>query len=712
MARRPDRLSHREVSRVVARVGQRLVVTVDGDVVDGSAQQGESIVSEQRLDRGRLEVRRKVAGGLPVKETGPTDKDEEEARVPFLLCLDGADYQPPYSGWLGRLLVIEGLSEPRLFAIPHDPKFAGYKEAFGCFLIWGHSPCKAQATCRNEYGKAPCQAPPGFECDGTFATCKDRANFAPCPHRFGEPPCPADPNDEPCQHSARTCRALGKGLWPRFGDSIYSAFGLCRNTFSTCRSKASFLPFSPEMHIYCQPRTSPPYQLWLAAKVGRKFVWLGQSDDRLSPAKEGEEFRVGRVWIATGSTTKLGREVACLRVDAIPCQAMLDLMRSTSQATGVGVADVSYAAPGGGAETRSRHWIASVQWLTCKGAQEKEMESRIVINGSPDGLDWSEDGKVVATDEISVEEESGSERTEYRAPRVVVAGGELFVYMLKGRIRWHAEQTAEGGVKRIYDEMWIRLACNGRECTFDPPILCEGYIPGWPDEPEGRIVETEDTPVGTAVSTFYFRHGGSGWPAGEYEVIHQGGRFHLFVPVRVVVGRKKRLGRTRPIVAPFLMHFVSDDGASFVGGRTVKDRAGRALVCANSVPVCASWNGKTCTRRDRFCGIEGADGRFVSLYPGCDGQGTGGHPGGTRWSRYEPAAYLAAPATMRRSQVKGTGPPFALPGCDQKGRFACKLMMSSYQGQWCAQISCPGFEPRGLWGSTGLRLLRIRSDEL
>ena len=90
-------------SAVVARVSDRMFVTVDGELVDGGAADGESIVISGSPGHG-VESPRKLAGGLPVKEAMTVDDDAEHS-VRFRLCLDGAEFEAPYSGWQGRLLV-------------------------------------------------------------------------------------------------------------------------------------------------------------------------------------------------------------------------------------------------------------------------------------------------------------------------------------------------------------------------------------------------------------------------------------------------------------------------------------------------------------------------------------------------------------------------------------------------------------------------------
>ena len=700
-------------SGVVARVSDRAFVTADGELVDGSAAEGEHVVI---FERPALEGSMKVAGGLPVKG-GMVVQQGAERPVSFRLALDGGEFEPPYSGWLGRLLVLENGSRPKTFGVPHDPRFPGYRDAFGCHLVWGQGLCKAEAKCRNSYGEKPCEAPAGMSCDKTYETCKDRRNFAPCPHTFGEYPCLADPSDDPCQHSVRTCRALGRGDWPAYGHSIYAAYGSCNNSYATCRALSSFLPFSPEFHAYCEPRPDPPFELALHAAWHGRCIWLGQSQEVLGEVAEPSqgEFIVSRVWLATNSSIRLRKETPAVMIPTMPCKAMLEQMSATRGASGVAVGDLSYSV--GAPVHGNSHHIASVQWVTSSSGEPST--GSVVINGSPDGETWSEEGTVILTDDLKVTYDESAptwpthlERTEYRAPRVVQSGREkLLVYTLVGRVAFHTEATG-GGHKRIYDEMWIKLACNGEECTFDPEIAFDGYIPQWPAEPNGQIILAPDFPDGALISTFSFHFGAAGGPAGAYEVALERGRCFAFIPVTVVLGHRKGPDGVEPITVEALMRYTSDDGVSFVDGTIVKDDGGHYVTCANSVPVCKHWDGKKCTVSSRFCGTVGPDGSYSPLFPHCDGQGTGGAPGGSKWSRYEPGASFRGPGRNGRAEVRGKGPSFALAGCSQHGAFVCKLKKASYEGQWCARRDCPGFEPRGLWGAGGIRFLNLNNTDL
>ncbi|HUT04243.1 MAG TPA: hypothetical protein VM163_10170 [bacterium] len=702
-------------SRVVARVSDRVFVTSDGELVDGSAPEGERVVI---FERPGVEGATKVAGGLPVKG-GMIVQEDAEPVVMFRLCLDSGEFEPPYNGWLGRLLVLENGSRPKLFAVPHDPKFPGHKEAFGCHLIWGQGLCKAHAKCRNTNGEKPCEATPGGTCENTYETCRDWRNFASCPYTFGEYPCLADPSDDPCQHSVRTCRALATGDWPAAGQSIYAAYGACKNTYGTCEAPASFLPFSPEFHAYCEPRPDPPFELSPHAASHGRCIWLGQSqetlDDMAKPSQDS--FRVSRVWVASNSSIRLRKGTPAVMIPTMPSEAMLKQMYATEGATGVAVADLS-CSTGVPVHGNSQH-IGSVQWMTLSSGDD-QFQASIVVNGSADGEMWSEEGKVILSDDLKATYDETAptwpthlERTEYRAPRVVQAGREkLLVYTLVGRVAFHTETTGGGGHKRIYDEMWIRLACNGEECTFEPEIAFDGYIPQWPAAPDGHIILAPDLPDGALISTFSFRFGGAGGPTGVYEVALERARYFAFIPVTVVLGHREGPDGVEPITVEALMRYTSDDGVTFVDGTTVKDDSGHYVTCANSVPVCRSWTGTSCGRRDGFCGAVGTDGRFSSLFPHCDGQGTGGAPGGSRWSRYEPGASFRGPGHLLRADVRGRGPSFALAGCRQQGPFACKLKKAFYKGHWCARLDCPGFEPRGSWGAGGIRFLNIRNNDL
>jgi len=704
-------------STVVTRVSDRIFVTTDGELVDGAAAAGESVVIFESPGQG-AESPTKVAGGLPVKEAMTMD-DHAEHSVRFRLCLDGAEFEAPYSGWLGRLLVLENGGRPRLYAVPHDPRYPDYKSAFGCYLIYAHDLCRAPAECRNIYGEAPCEAPSGYACSKTFETCKDRRSFAPCPHTFGEYPCLADPSAEPCQFSARTCRALGNGDLPSFGDCIYATFGSCRNTRSTCESPQSFLPFSPELHVYSQPRDESPFELSLRAASRGRCVWLGQSQGAFEndSGSSAAAYSISRVWVAINNSIRLPESEAAQMIPTIPSSAVLEQMLATEEASGVGVADLSYSV--GPPMSGNSHHLASLQWVT-SSSEEERPPACVVLNGSPDGATWSDDGQTVHTDSVEVTYDESAptcpvrlSRTEYRMRRVVGAGAaNLLIYTLMGRVAYHTEVTGEGGRKRIYDEMSIRLACNGQKCTFDPPIITDGYIPAWPEEPGGFIRLGADLLSGDLISTFSFGFGGAGWPTGVYDVAFQHGSYHAFIPARLVLGHRRGPDGIEVVTVEVLMRYVSDDGVSFRNGTIMKDDGGRFLTCVNSVPVCRNWTGAACSRPDGFCGLVDPDGGFASLFPHCDGQGTGGAPGGWKWSRYESGAGFKGPGRLDRAGLRGKGPPFALAGCNQRGAFACRLKKTGYEGQWCARLGCSGFEPRGLWGSGGIRILDLFSDDI
>ncbi len=704
-------------SRVVARVFDRMFVTADGELVDGGAADGERVVIFEPSGHD-IEIPTKLAGGLPVKE-GMSLDDDAEHTVRFRLCLDGAEREAPYSGWLGRLLVLENGSRPRLYAVPHDPRYPGYKSAFGCHLIWAHDLCRAPAECRNNYGETPCEAPSGYTCDKTFKTCKDRRNFAPCPHTFGEYPCLAEPSQEPCAHSARTCRAVGKGDYPSFGDNVYAAFGSCRNTRSTCESFSSFMPFSPEFHAYGQFRNEAPFGLSLHAASRGRCAWLGKSQDTYEgdSGSSTNAYSVSRVWIAINKSIRLPRTHGAVMIPTIPSSALLEQMLATDEASGVGVADISYSI--GAPVSGNSHHLASVQWVT-SSAEEEWPPVCVVLNSSPDGETWSDDGETIYTDNVEVTYDESAPtwptrlaRTEYRMPRVVnAAGGNLLIYTLMGQVVSHTEVTSEGGRKRIYDEMFIKLACNGQECTFDPPMIIDGYIPAWPQEPDGFIRLGTDLPSGALVSTFSFRFGGAGSPTGVYEVGFERGGYHAFIPVKLVLGRRSGPNGTEAVTVPVLMRYVSDDGVSFGSGTIMKDDGSHFLTCVNSVPVCRHWTGAACSKPDGFCGAVGPDGGFASLFPHCDGQGTGGAPGESKWSRYESGAGFRGPGRLDRAGRRGNGPPFALAGCNQRGAFGCRLKKAGYEGQWCARLPCSGFQPRGLWGSGGIKILDLYNNDI
>lgn len=715
----PDWGPVERLSTVVARVLDRLFVTVDGELVDGSMSEGgKAIICDSDLESA-IKGPMKLAGGLPVKDVATFDEPPEEESARFRLCLDGPEHERPYSGWLGRLLVLENGRQPRLFALPHDPRYPGHSEAFGCFRVWGHEACRASARCKNQYGVQPCNAPKGHGCDGTYETCKDREDFAPCPLTFGEYPCAADPSDDPCQHSIRTCKALGKGEWPQYGDSPLAPFGLCNNTWSTCQAHRSFAPYCPEFHAYSQPRCDAPFELTLHAKHGRDYVWLGESQESVQHEAEGiaRTFSIGRVWAAVNDSVRLPRTCPTTMIPTIPCSEMTDEMRGSETATGVGVADISYSV---GAATGSSptHFLASVQWVTSE--DDEGHLPRIVVNRSPDGYDWSEDGAVFLSDVVSAtyNEEQPTrptymERTEYRVPKVLPGGpGGPLTYYLAGRTTYHTEKTEEGGYRKLYDEMWIGLFCSGAECTFEPEIAFEGYINDWPAEPSEFINATTDFPARSLISRFSFRFAGDGWPTGVYEVIVHNGQYNLFIPASLVLAHRPGIGGFEPVTVPVLMRYQSSDGVSYRDGTIVKDHSGRFMACTHSVPVCRSWNGSSCVRRDGFCGIAGPNGEFRSIYPKCDGQGTGAAADGSKWSRYVPSSSFVAPSGFGREAVRGDGPPYALAGCDQRGAFACRLKKEPYQGQWCARPECSGFEPRPLWGADGIRAVSIRSDEL
>ncbi|MBN2209414.1 MAG: hypothetical protein JW759_08980 [Candidatus Coatesbacteria bacterium] len=706
-------------SRVIARVSDRMFVTSDGDLVDGAAANGESVVVFEHHGRG-IESPTKVAGGLPVKEAIGVD-DEAEPSVRFRLCLDGAEFEVPYSGWLGRLLVLENRlrGASRLFAVPHDPKYRGYKSAFGCHLIYASGLCRATAQCRNSYGDPPCEAPTGYACDRTFETCKDRRNFAPCPHTFGEHPCPALPSEEPCDYSARTCRALGRGAGQSFGDSTYAAFGRCKNTLSTCESLHSYLPFSPEFHVYCQPRAQAPFELSLHAAGRGRCVWLGQCQeayDNDSGTSAGA-CSVSRVWVASNHSIRLPKNEPAQVIPTIPSSAIFEQMLATEGASGVGVADLSYSL--GSPTVGSSHHLASVQWVT-SSEQEDRPAACVVLNSSSDGESWLDDGEIAYMDSVEVAYDESAPtrptrltRTEYRVPRVVSrGGGDLYVYSLMGRVAFHNEVTIDGGRKRIYDEMFVELVCNGEKCTFEPPIIMDGYMRLWPEEPDGYIRLASDVARGELISTFWFRLGGAGSPTGVYDVALARGILQAFIPVRLVLGRRKGLAGAETVTVEALMRYISGDGVDFRNGTIVGDDLGHFLTCLNSVPVCRSWSGAECSRPDGFCGVVSTDGRFSSLYPQCDGQGTGGAPGGSNWSRYQPASRFRGPGWLDRAGVRSEGPPFALAGCNQRGAFACRLRKADYEGQWCARLACAGFQPQGLWGAGGIKVLDVYNDDL
>ncbi|MCD6327918.1 hypothetical protein J7M28_10245, partial [bacterium] len=432
---------------VVASISHRLFVTADGEIVDGNAMRGARVVIEDSRQSSSIEARRKVAGGLPVKPLDDLEDGPDTPAVRFRLCLDGAEFEEPYTGWLGRLLVLENGRIPRLYAVPHNPKYAGYRDAFGCALTWANGLCRAHGKCRNTYGQTPCEAPRGFRCDGTFATCKDRGNFAPCPLKFGEAPCLADPSGEPCSFSAGTCRAVGRGDYPKYGESLYSTFGLCRNTWSSCVARNSFLPLRPELHAYCQPRLKEPYELSLACVNGNLFVWVGQSEDVIhQDDDDGEQlYEIPVVWLATSNSIELRREESARRVAGVPCSEILDEMQGTPGATGASVADVNYSIGMASTEAHATHRLASVQWVTTNDESWLSPPGRIVVNRSFDGQNWSEDGAVFAVDDVVFTDgPAGSiwpatfERTEYRAPRVLIEGpnGPL-LYSLKGRVGYH-----------------------------------------------------------------------------------------------------------------------------------------------------------------------------------------------------------------------------------------------------------------------------------
>ncbi|MBN1593428.1 MAG: hypothetical protein JW941_09330 [Candidatus Coatesbacteria bacterium] len=705
--------SRYEIARAVAGVGHRLFVSIDGELVEGSAAEGDRALLFRPFSH--IDSRIKVAGGLPVKEAATVECDEEETRS-LMLCLDGAECEPPYTGWLGRLLVLENGFIPRLSGIPHDPRFSGYRKAGGCHLIWAHGQCAAPAQCRNAYGSLPCKAPIGFTCDRSYSTCKDRINFAPCPHTFGESPCLADPQDEPCQHSVATCRAIGRGSIGAMGESLYVPFGGCDNTYDSCEARASFMPFTPEFHVHCELRSSIPLDFSLHAVQGRRFFWLGSSQEEVprDVGSEEEHYVISRVYISESNSLILPRSSSAHKVPTVPRSALVEKMRSVSDATGIGVADISYSASASRGGTGSHH-LASVQWITSSSGEESN-PADIVINSSPDGVDWSDDGRVVLQDCIDISDAgvagrpASVDRIEYRAPRPLQSlEGDISIYALKGHISFRNEPVGDTGHRRVYDKMSIRLSRDGEECTFDPTFIDGEYIPPWPGEPDGQVRVLPFFEDGTLISTFCFRFGASGWPTGTYEIVLEKGRYWAFIPLSMVVAHRDGNDGDEVICVPVLVRYTSWDGLVFSNGTIVKDRFGLFMTCAHSIPVCRSWSGAACLRDDGFCGANDG-GRFVSLFPHCDGQGTGGAPGGQRWSRYEPCSHFRPLGGF--SHARTQGPPYALAGCLQRGEFACKLKKAGYRGQWCARQDCPGFTPRGLWGSSGIKALNLRTDNI
>ena len=537
-------------------------------------------------------------------------------------------------------------------------------------------------------------------CVYTYATCRDRANFAACPLTFGQVPCYADPDGVPCEYSARTCKALGI-VRDDFGDSIYANYGGCNHAWAGCASRTSFLPYAPEMRAYCQPRSGAPYEASPYGFNGGQFLWIGRSETTL--ALGGSNYTLPVLWAARTTRPRLPRTTAMVLMTVIPSKTIVRWMLDDPQATGIGLSNVVYS------KGRVVHYLTTAQWIATSLGTSR-FAKHMVLNTSADGSTWTGDGLVIKSDESDIGD-AGRRIIEYRNGLIVegtyrhVEGGKTkiqerkILYCLRGTIRSHVTEE-EGVTREWFDEMRIDLMADNEACSFSPAIVRDAFIPEWPAEASGQLVDPGNWPVGTLLTTWTFTFEASGEPTGNFEAVIEGGCIQLFVPVNKLLGYD---ANGQAIVVPVLMRYISMDGVNFIDGTTVAAANGHYMTCANSVPVCRWWDGTKCTIPSGFCGVR-ANGRYHAYHPACDGQGTAAWDG-DEFSRYEPGTTWRGPAEFFRSHITGLAPEYALAGCAQEGQFACKAQQQGYEGQWCAKVNCPGFTPRGLWGSDGIRIM-------